>query len=101
MPRGAHSRGDAGADRGADRARHPGGELLVPPAPGGVSAAGRPVRRRTGAGGRLRRGPPGWVVGLDDDAITAAHVAARYPQVLVVRGNLVHLPLPDGALDVV
>jgi SAM-dependent methyltransferase len=41
------------------------------------------------------------VVGLDYDAITAAHVAARYPQVHVVRGNLVHLPLPDGALDVV
>jgi SAM-dependent methyltransferase len=41
------------------------------------------------------------VVGLDYDATTAAHVAARYPGVHVVRGNLVHLPLPDGAVDVV
>jgi SAM-dependent methyltransferase len=41
------------------------------------------------------------VVGLDYDAVTAAHVAARYPRVHVVRGNLAHLPLPDGAMDVV
>jgi len=41
------------------------------------------------------------VVGLDYDAITAAHVAARYPEVHAVRGNLAQLPLPDGAVDVV
>jgi SAM-dependent methyltransferase len=41
------------------------------------------------------------VVGLDYDAVTAAHVAARYPRVHVVRGNLAHLPLPGGAVDVV
>ena len=54
-----------------------------------------------GYGAALLAGSARLVVGLDYDAITAAHVAARYPQVHVVRGNLVHLPLPDGALDVV
>lgn len=41
------------------------------------------------------------VIGLDYDAQAAAHVAARYPSVQVTRGNLVDLPLPDDAVDVV
>ncbi|HEY2203778.1 MAG TPA: class I SAM-dependent methyltransferase [Pseudonocardia sp.] len=41
------------------------------------------------------------VLGLDYDALTAAHVARRYPAVCAVRGNLAHLPLADGAVDVV
>ncbi|WP_028932555.1 class I SAM-dependent methyltransferase [Pseudonocardia spinosispora] len=41
------------------------------------------------------------VIGLDYDEQAAAHVAARYPSVHVTRGNLVHLPLPDDAVDVV
>jgi SAM-dependent methyltransferase len=41
------------------------------------------------------------VLALDYDAATAAHVAARYPGVLVARANLACLPLPDAAVDVV
>lgn len=41
------------------------------------------------------------VVALDYDATTIAHVAARYPSVSAVRGNLAGLPLADGCLDVV
>jgi SAM-dependent methyltransferase len=41
------------------------------------------------------------VVALDYDALTVAHVAARYPAVAAVRGNLVGLPLADSCLDVV
>ena len=41
------------------------------------------------------------VVGLDYDPATVAHVAAAYPRVAPVRGNLVTLPFADGAFDVV
>jgi SAM-dependent methyltransferase len=41
------------------------------------------------------------VVGLDYDAFTAEHVAAKYPTVSMVRGNLAALPLPDESVDVV
>ena len=41
------------------------------------------------------------VLGLDYDATAAAHVATRYPSVRVTRANLAHLPVPDGAVDVV
>ncbi|HSV66327.1 MAG TPA: class I SAM-dependent methyltransferase [Mycobacteriales bacterium] len=41
------------------------------------------------------------VLALDYDAATVAHVAATYPQVGVVRGNLVALPLAAGSVDVV
>jgi SAM-dependent methyltransferase len=41
------------------------------------------------------------VIGLDYDARTAAHAAARYPDVHMVRANLAHLPLPRDAVDVV
>jgi SAM-dependent methyltransferase len=41
------------------------------------------------------------VIALDYDEATVAHVRARYPRVEVRHGNLVTLPLPDGAVDVV
>jgi len=41
------------------------------------------------------------VVAVDYDAATVAHVRHTYPGVRVVRGNLVALPLPTGAVDVV
>lgn len=41
------------------------------------------------------------VVGLDYDALTAAHVARAYPAVRAVRGNLATLPLRESAVDVV
>lgn len=40
------------------------------------------------------------VVGIDYDTATIAHVAARYPRVRAVRGNLVALPLASGSADV-
>lgn len=41
------------------------------------------------------------VIGLDYDEATVAHVRAKYPRVDVRHGNLAHLPLADGAVDVV
>jgi SAM-dependent methyltransferase len=41
------------------------------------------------------------VVALDYDSAAAAHAAAAYPRVDVVRGNLATLPLADGSVDVV
>lgn len=41
------------------------------------------------------------VIGLDYDASAAAHVAARYPRVGMLRGNLAGLPLADASVDVV
>ena len=41
------------------------------------------------------------VVGIDYDAGTVAHVAAAYPAVRPVRGNLAGLPFAAGAFDVV
>jgi SAM-dependent methyltransferase len=41
------------------------------------------------------------VVALDYDALTVAHVAARYPTVAALRGNLVGLPIASESLDVV
>jgi SAM-dependent methyltransferase len=41
------------------------------------------------------------VLGFDYDATTAAHVAARYPAVDAVRGDLQRLPFADGSVDVV
>ena len=41
------------------------------------------------------------VVGLDYDALTAAHVARAYPAVRVVRGNLAALPLRSSTVDIV
>ncbi|WP_073485332.1 class I SAM-dependent methyltransferase [Streptoalloteichus hindustanus] len=41
------------------------------------------------------------VVALDYDELTSAHVARRYPELRVVRGNLASLPLPSASVDVV
>jgi SAM-dependent methyltransferase len=41
------------------------------------------------------------VVGLDYDELTAQHVAAAYPSVQAVRGNLAGLPIRSGSVDVV
>ena len=41
------------------------------------------------------------VIGLDYDDAAVAHVAASYPRVEAVQGNLAELPLPDAAVDVV
>ncbi|MGH3847947.1 MAG: class I SAM-dependent methyltransferase, partial [Pseudonocardiaceae bacterium] len=41
------------------------------------------------------------VVALDYDAAAVAHVRAHYPRVQPMQGNLVELPLPNGAVDVV
>jgi len=54
-----------------------------------------------GYGADLLAGVARRVVGLDHDALTAAHVASRYPRVDVARTNLVALPVRDGACDTV
>jgi SAM-dependent methyltransferase len=41
------------------------------------------------------------VIGLDYDALTIAHAAARYPEAQFVRGNLAALPLLSESADVV
>ncbi|WP_407665474.1 class I SAM-dependent methyltransferase [Mycolicibacterium vinylchloridicum] len=41
------------------------------------------------------------VVAVDYDEATVAHVAARYPRVTMLAGNLAALPLPDASVDVV
>ena len=41
------------------------------------------------------------VVGLDYDRTAVGHVAAAYPRVRAVRGNLARLPLRAGSVDVV
>ncbi|MBV9315330.1 MAG: methyltransferase domain-containing protein [Pseudonocardia sp.] len=54
-----------------------------------------------GYGADLIAGCARRVVALDYDPVTTAHVAAKYPSVTAVRGNLAALPLADAALDVV
>ncbi|WP_312858469.1 class I SAM-dependent methyltransferase [Pseudonocardia pini] len=54
-----------------------------------------------GYGAELLAGVAERVLALDYDALTAAHVARRYPRVHAARANLVALPLADGAVDVV
>lgn len=54
-----------------------------------------------GYGADLLAGVARTVLGLDYDAVTAAHAARRYPRVGVARANLVALPLRDGSVDVV
>ena len=41
------------------------------------------------------------VVGIDYDALTAAHAAASYPQADFVRANLAALPISSRAVDIV
>lgn len=43
----------------------------------------------------------GPVIGLDYDAATVAHVAASYPRVRAVRGNLAAFPLADATVSAV
>jgi SAM-dependent methyltransferase len=43
----------------------------------------------------------GRVIGLDYDARTVAHAAARYPNTTFVRANLAALPVADASMDVV
>lgn len=54
-----------------------------------------------GYGADLLAGTARRVLALDYDPATVAHVRARYPRLLVARANLVALPVPDGAADVV
>ncbi|MFL6240992.1 MAG: class I SAM-dependent methyltransferase [Actinomycetes bacterium] len=54
-----------------------------------------------GYGAELMARTAGDVLALDYDALTAAHVHEAYPTVDVVRGDLQHLPLGDGSIDVV
>ncbi|WP_433503882.1 methyltransferase domain-containing protein [Pseudonocardia halophobica] len=54
-----------------------------------------------GYGANLLAGVADRVLGLDYDALTAAHVARRYPRVGIARANLVALPVPDARLDAV
>jgi SAM-dependent methyltransferase len=41
------------------------------------------------------------ILGVDYDALTAAHAAAAYPQARFVRANLAALPVPSESVDVV
>jgi SAM-dependent methyltransferase len=54
-----------------------------------------------GYGADLLAGVARRVLALDHDALTAAHVARRYPRVDVARTNLVALPVRDGGCDAV
>jgi SAM-dependent methyltransferase len=54
-----------------------------------------------GYGAAMLAGTARQVLALDYDSAAAAHAAATYPQVDVVRANLAALPLPSGALDAV
>lgn len=54
-----------------------------------------------GYGADLLAGTARRVLGLDYDVTTVAHVRDRYPRVAVARANLVALPVPDAAVDVV
>ncbi|WP_243842978.1 methyltransferase domain-containing protein [Mumia sp. ZJ430] len=54
-----------------------------------------------GYGADLLSHVAGSLVALDYDAYATGHVRAAYPQVPVVRGNLVALPYADASFDVV
>jgi SAM-dependent methyltransferase len=54
-----------------------------------------------GYGADLLAGVARLVCGLDYDALTARHVAAAYPRVRAVRGNLAGLPVRTASVDVV
>lgn len=54
-----------------------------------------------GYGAALLRSTASRVVALDYDVATMAHVRDAYPTVDAVRGDLQHLPLRDGTIDVV
>ncbi|MEJ8278369.1 class I SAM-dependent methyltransferase [Pseudonocardia spirodelae] len=54
-----------------------------------------------GYGADLLAGTARSVLALDYDVTTVGHVRVRYPRVAVARANLVALPVPDAAVDVV
>ncbi|HEU5006762.1 MAG TPA: methyltransferase domain-containing protein [Jatrophihabitantaceae bacterium] len=54
-----------------------------------------------GYGTALLAGSASRILGVDYDALTAAHAAATYPQARFVRGNLAALPVPSESVDVV
>jgi SAM-dependent methyltransferase len=54
-----------------------------------------------GYGADLLAGVATRVIALDYDRDAVAHVAATYPRVAAVRGNLAGLPLADGSVDAV
>lgn len=54
-----------------------------------------------GYGARLLAAASNSVVGLDYDAATAAHAHRRYPEITVVRGNVVGLPFRTASFDAV
>lgn len=52
-----------------------------------------------GYGTALLAGSASAIIGIDYDALTAAHAAATYPQARFVRGNLAALPFANEAFD--
>jgi SAM-dependent methyltransferase len=54
-----------------------------------------------GYGTALLAASAGRVLGVDYDARTVVHAAARYPQAAFVRANLAALPVPSASLEVV
>jgi SAM-dependent methyltransferase len=54
-----------------------------------------------GYGADLLAVPAARVIALDYDRDAVAHVAAAYPRVAAVRGNLARLPLADASVDAV
>jgi SAM-dependent methyltransferase len=52
-----------------------------------------------GYGADLLAGSAAAVIALDNDPLTVAHVARRYPHVAAVRADLTALPVGDGACD--
>jgi SAM-dependent methyltransferase len=54
-----------------------------------------------GYGAALLAGHARRVLGIDYDALTVAHAAARYPDAQFVRANLAALPIVDGGVDLV
>ncbi len=54
-----------------------------------------------GYGAELMSRTASSVTAIDYDDQTARHVAAKYPRIAVVRGDLQRLPFADGAFDVV
>jgi SAM-dependent methyltransferase len=79
--------------------RHEAAYLWVEP-----MAAGRTVLEvgcGEGYGTALLARSAARIVGIDYDAVTAAHAAATYPQARFVRANLAALPIADESVDVV
>ncbi|ANY05671.1 class I SAM-dependent methyltransferase [Pseudonocardia sp. HH130630-07] len=68
--------------------------------PGCASAVVLEAGCGEGYGADLLAGTARRVLALDYDPATVAHVRTRYPRVAVARANLVALPVPDRAIDV-